>query len=438
MELYYKLNDRPPLGKRFLLGLQHLLSALPGIIGAPLVIASVLGFSVQETIILVNASLLMSGIGSIVQGLGLGSLPLGAKMPVIQGTSFAFVGVAISIGFRYGFGAVIGATIVAGLFEIILSFFIPQIRKFFPPVVTGTVVCLIGVTIFPVAVDWLGGGKGAEDFGSLINLGVGGLVFFVVIFFNQWFKGFASAASILIGLFVGYVAWFMLGRLDLSPVTQAAMIAIPSPFYFGIEFKLGAIIAMCIVSAVSMVESVGDYLALGNYCDTEIDSNRLASGVRWEGLNSIFAGIFNSTATTSFSQNIGVVGITGVASRYVVATSGCILVAAGLLPKLGAFIASIPQPVIGGAGIIMFGMILAGGIGILKTIDFTRRNTMVLALGIGAGLTVTYRPEIVNQLPSLVQIICGVALGAIVTVLANQLLPGGAMTEEEHRATAAG
>ncbi|MCW7551170.1 purine permease [Endozoicomonas gorgoniicola] len=432
MELYYKLDDRPPLVKSFILGFQHLLSALPGIIGAPLVVASALGFSIQETVILVNASMLMSGIGSMIQGLGFAPLKLGAKLPVIQGTSFAFVGVSITIGFQYGFAAVVGATIVGGLFEVFLSFYIHRIRKFFPPVVTGTVVCLIGMTIFPVAVDWLAGGKGAEDYGSLMYLGVGGVVFLLVVFFNQWFKGFISSASILIGLIFGYLLWFALGLLDLSPVTEAAVVAIPNPLHFGIEFHTGAIIAICVVYTVSMVESVGDYLALSNYCDTELDSKRLSAGIRCEGLNSALAGVFNSMATTSFSQNIGVVGITGVASRYVVVFSGGILIAAGLLPKFGALIVSVPEPVIGGAGVIMFGMILAGGIGILKKIDFSRRNTMVLALGIAAGLTVTYRPEIVNELPDLVRMVCGngVALGAIVTVIANLVLPESKTVKE--------
>ena len=432
MELYYKLDDRPPLLKSLILGFQHLLSALPGIIGAPLVVASVLGFSIQETVILVNASMLMSGVGSMVQGLGFTPLKMGAKLPVIQGTSFAFVGVSITIGFQYGFAAVVGATVAGGLFEVFLSFYIHRIRKFFPPVVTGTVVCLIGMTIFPVAVDWLAGGKGAEDYGSLMYLGVGGVVFLLVVFFNQWFSGFISSASILIGLIIGYLLWFALGLLDLTPVTEAAVVAIPNPLHFGIEFHTGAIIAMCVVYIVSMVESVGDYLALSNYCDTELDNKRLSAGIRCEGLSSALAGVFNSMATTSFSQNIGVVGITGVASRYVVAFSGGILIAAGLLPKFGALIVSVPEPVIGGAGVIMFGMILAGGIGILKKIDFSRRNTMVLALGIAAGLTVTYRPEIVNELPDLVKMICGngVALGAIVTVIANLVLPENASANE--------
>ena len=432
MELYYKLDDRPPLVKSLILGLQHLLSALPGIIGAPLVVASVLGFSIQETVILVNASMLMSGVGSMIQGLGFAPLKLGAKLPVIQGTSFAFVGVSITIGFQYGFAAVVGATVAGGLFEVFLSFYIHRIRKFFPPVVTGTVVCLIGMTIFPVAVDWLAGGKGAEDYGSLMYLGVGGVVFLLVVFFNQWFSGFISSASILIGLIIGYMLWFALGLLDLTPVTEAAVVAIPNPLHFGIEFHTGAILAMCVVYIVSMVESVGDYLALSNYCDTELDNKRLGAGIRCEGLSSALAGVFNSMATTSFSQNIGVVGITGVASRYVVAFSGGILIAAGLLPKFGALIVSVPEPVIGGAGVIMFGMILAGGIGILKKIDFSRRNTMVLALGIAAGLTVTYRPEIVNELPDLVKMVCGngVALGAIVTVIANLVLPDSASAKE--------
>ncbi len=433
MELYYKLDDRPPLAKCLILGLQHLLSALPGIIGAPLVIASVLGFSVQETIILVNASLLMSGLGSIVQATGMGRYNLGAKLPVIQGTSFAFVGVAISIGFQYGFAAVIGATIAGGIFEILLSFIMPQVRKLFPPVVTGTVVCLIGMTIFPVAVDWLGGGAGAEDYGSLVNLGVGMAVFSIVVFLNQWGKGFISAAAIIIGLIIGYMLWFTLGRLDLSSVSEAAIIAIPTPLQFGIEFHAGAIIAMCVAYIVSMVESTGDYLALSNYCNTHLDSKRLSAGIRWEGLNSIIAGVFNCTATTSFSQNIGVVGVTGVASRFVVMAAGGILVAAGLLPKLGALIASVPQPVIGGAGLIMFGMILSGGIGIIKSIEFSRRNTMVLTLGVAAGLAVTYRPEIVGQLPTALKTIMGngIALGAIVTVLANLILPGQRMQVED-------
>ncbi|PJE77952.1 Uric acid permease PucK [invertebrate metagenome] len=426
MDLYYKLNDKPPLTACLVLGLQHLLAALPGIIGAPLVIASVLKFSVAETIILINASLLMSGLGSIIQSRGIRSLNIGAQLPIIQGTSFAFVGVSVSIGFQYDFSAVIGATIAGGLFEIILSFLMPQVRKLFPPVVTGTVVCLIGMTIFPVAIDWLGGGTGADDYGNLVNLGVGMTVFAIVVFLNQWFKGFISAASIIVALLVGYLIWFFLGRLSFTSVIQAESFALPDLLHFGIEFHASAIIAMCIAYAVSIVESTGDYLALAHYCNTELDSKRLSSGIRWEGLNSMIAGLFNCTASTSFSQNIGVVGITGVASRYVVITAGFMLMAAGLLPKFGALIASVPQPVIGGAGLVMFSMILAGGIGVIQSVEFNRRNTMILALGFAAGLTVTYRPDIVGQLPAALKTICGngIALGAIVTVIANLILPG--------------
>ncbi|MCG8453278.1 MAG: purine/pyrimidine permease, partial [Spirochaetales bacterium] len=216
-------------------------------------------------------------------------------------------------------------------------------------------------------------------------------------------------------------------------VTNAAMFSFPNPLHFGIEFHVGPIIAMCVVYIVSMVESTGDYLALANYCNTKLDSKRLGAGICWEGLNSALAGFFNTLATSSFSQNIGVVGVTGVASRYVVVAAGGILMAAGLLPKFGALIASVPQPVIGGAGLIMFGMILAGGIGIIKAIDFSRRNTMILTLGVAAGLTVTYRPEIISQLPQAVQTIAGngIALGAIITVFANLILPGDRMIEEE-------
>ncbi|MBN6710021.1 purine permease [Haemophilus haemoglobinophilus] len=423
--LLYSVEDKPPFGLSLLLAAQHLLAALGGIIAVPLVLGNVLQLSTQDTIILVNAALLVSGVVTIIQCRGLG--PIGLRLPSVMGTSFTFVAAALAIGFSdAGVAGILGASLVGSLVMIIGSFFMPYIRKLFPPVVTGTVVMMIGLSLIPVAVDWFAGGqRGDANYATPENLLMASFVLVIVVVLVQWGKGIFSAAAIVIGMLTGYVVALALGWVSFEGVKSAQIFAVPQPLHFGLEFPISGIIGMSIAYLVTIVESSGNFLALGNATKTEITGKHLRGGVLCDGLGSALAAIMSTTPFSSFSQNIGVISLTGVASRYVVALTGALLVLAGLFPVFGALIVSIPLPVLGGAGLMMFAMIIAAGIQMLDNIERSKRNGLIIAISIGCGLAVTTRPELLDKLPSFVKEIfgSGITVGSLFALILNLILP---------------
>ncbi|OOS01953.1 purine permease [Canicola haemoglobinophilus] len=423
--LLYSVEDKPPFGLSLLLAAQHLLAALGGIIAVPLVLGNVLQLSTQDTIILVNAALLVSGVVTIIQCRGLG--PIGLRLPSVMGTSFTFVAAALAIGFSdAGVAGILGASLVGSLVMIIGSFFMPYIRKLFPPVVTGTVVMMIGLSLIPVAVDWFAGGqRGNANYATPENLLMASFVLVIVVVLVQWGKGIFSAAAIVIGMLTGYVVALALGWVSFEGVKSAQIFAVPQPLHFGLEFPISGIIGMSIAYLVTIVESSGNFLALGNATKTEITGKHLRGGVLCDGLGSALAAIMSTTPFSSFSQNIGVISLTGVASRYVVALTGALLVLAGLFPVFGALIVSIPLPVLGGAGLMMFAMIIAAGIQMLDNIERSKRNGLIIAISIGCGLAVTTRPELLDKLPSFVKEIfgSGITVGSLFALILNLILP---------------
>lgn len=424
MQILYQVEDKPPIGTSILLAAQHLLAALSAIITVPLVIGGVLNLPVKDIVVLVNAAMLVSGVVTIIQCRGVG--PIGIRLPCVMGTSFTFVGVSIAIGFEHGVAGILGSALVASLVMIIGSFFMPMIRRFFPPIVTGTVVTLIGLSLIPVAVDWFAGGQvGQENYASLPNLAIGSLVLITVIVLSVFGKGILSAAAVVIGMFVGYTVCTALGLIDFKPVNDSLLFALPSPFHFGFSFPISGIIGMCIAYLVTIVESTGDFLALSNVTNTKLTGKKLSSGILCDGLGSALASVFSTTPFSSFSQNVGIVGMTGVASRYVVAITGVMLVLAGLFPVLGAMVVSIPLPVLGGAGLIMFAMIITAGVNILSTTQHTRRNSIIIAVGIASGMAVTVRPELLNHLPEFLKVILasGITTGSVIALILNIILP---------------
>jgi len=424
MEILYNVEDKPPLGTSIILAAQHLLAALSAIITVPLVIGGVLNLPATDIVILVNAAMLISGVVTIIQCKGIG--PVGIRLPCVMGTSFTFVGVSIAIGFEYGIAGILGSALVASLVMIIGSFFMPIIRKFFPPIVTGTVVTLIGLSLIPVAVDWFAGGQvGQANYASLSNLAIGSLVLIIVISLSIFGKGILSAAAVVIGMLLGYLVCLALGLIDFTPVQNAALFALPSPFHFGLSFPISGIIGMCIAYLVTIVESTGDFLALSNVTKTKLTGKKLSSGILCDGLGSALASVFSTTPFSSFSQNVGIVGMTGVASRYVVAITGAMLMLAGLFPVLGTMIVSIPLPVLGGAGLVMFAMIITAGVNILSTTQHTKRNGIIIAVSIGIGMAVTVRPELLSHLPEFLKVILasGITTGSLVALLLNVILP---------------
>ncbi|MFC0309192.1 nucleobase:cation symporter-2 family protein [Gallibacterium trehalosifermentans] len=424
-KLLFTVEDKPPFSLGLLLAAQHLLAALGGIIAVPLVIGNVLHLPTSDTIVLVNAALLISGVVTIVQCLGVG--PIGIRLPSVMGTSFTFVAAALAIGFSQdGVAGILGASLVGSLVMIIGSFFMPSIRKLFPPVVTGTVVTMIGLSLIPVAVDWFAGGqRGEPQYATPENLTMALFVLALVVILVQWGKGIFSAAAIVIGMLAGYCVALALGWVSFEGVKQAQVFALPQPLHFGLAFPISGIIGMSIAYLVTIVESSGNFLALGNATKTEITGDHLRRGVLCDGVGSALAAIMSTTPFSSFSQNIGVISLTGVASRYVVALTGGLLVLAGLFPVFGALIVSIPLPVLGGAGLMMFAMIIAAGIQMLDKVERTKRNGLIIAISIGCGLAVTTRPEILDKLPSFFKEIfgSGITVGSLLALILNLVLP---------------
>lgn len=431
--LLYTVEDKPPFYLALLLAAQHLLAALGGIIAVPLVIGNVLQLPVPDTIVLVNAALLISGVVTIIQCLGLG--PVGIRLPSVMGTSFTFVAAALAIGFSQdGVAGILGASLVGSLVMIVGSFFMPSIRKMFPPVVTGTVVTMIGLSLIPVAVDWFAGGqRGDAQYATPENLTMALFVLALVIILVQWGRGIFSAAAIVIGMLAGYLVALALGWVNFDGVKQAQIFALPAPLHFGLSFPIAGIIGMSIAYLVTIVESSGNFLALGNATKTEITGDHLRRGVLCDGLGSALAAVMSTTPFSSFSQNIGVISLTGVASRFVVALTGVLLVLAGLFPVFGALIVSIPLPVLGGAGLMMFAMIIAAGIQMLDKVERTKRNGLIIAISIGCGLAVTTRPEILDKLPSFFKEIfgSGITVGSLLALTLNMILPKETASEKQ-------
>lgn len=424
-KILYPVDSKPPFGLTLLLATQHLLAALGGIIAVPLVIGNVLNLPAADIIVLVNAALLVSGIVTIIQCQGIG--PIGLRLPSVMGTSFTFVAAALAIGFsEHGVAGIMGASLVGSLVMIIGSFFMPYVRKLFPHVVTGVVVMMIGLSLIPVAVDWFAGGqRGDAHYAEPANLAMATFVLVLVVVLVQWGKGIFSAAAIVIGMMVGYVVALALGWIDFENIKSADVVAIPQPLHFGLAFPISGIIGMSIAYLVTIVESSGNFLALGNATQTEISGKHLRGGVLCDGLGSAFAAIMSTTPFSSFAQNIGVISLTGVASRYVVTIMGCLLVLAGIFPWFGALIVSIPSPVLGGAGLMMFAMIISAGIQMLDKVERSKRNGLIIAISIGCGLAVTTRPELLDKLPSFVKEVfgSGITVGSLFALILNLILP---------------
>lgn len=422
VNLIYGVDDDLDLPKKVLFGLQHIFAAFGGIIVVPLVIATSLGFDSKVTTALISASILGSGLATIIQAKGVGKV--GARVACIMGTDFTFVSPAISVGSVLGLPGIIGATILGSLFEVILSFFIKPLMKFFPPLVTGTVVALIGLTLLPVSIDWAAGGDGSANYASLENLAVAMFVLVITLLLNNYGKGMISSASILIGIVVGYIVCIPLGLVDFTPVKEASWLSFPKILEFGVTFDAKAVMAFIPAYFVATIGTVGCLKAIGETSNIDIGDKRVAAGVLSDGVGSALGGLVGSCPNTSFSQNIGIISLTKVASRHVAVMAGILLVILGFLPKVAAIITGIPNPVLGGVGIMMFGTVAAAGIRTLSNIKLTERNLLIIAISMGLGLGVTFRPDVIHNLPEAIRMIfsSGISTGTIAALILNAVL----------------
>ncbi|MGF1716486.1 nucleobase:cation symporter-2 family protein [Photobacterium chitinilyticum] len=424
MQLLYTLNQKPPRGVTFFLALQHMLASIGGIVAVPLIVGGAIGLPENEVVTLISASLFVSGLATIVQCIGVG--PAGIRLPVVMGSSFAFLGTLIAIGKTSGMSTILGAAFVGSFMVIIASFYMEQIRKLFPNLVSGVVVTLIGLTILPVAMNWIGDAPaGDPEFASLPKIFLAAASLAVVISVSVFCKGAIAASAIVIGLAAGYVLAIPMGMVDLTQLYEAQWVASPEPFKYGMTFSMPAIISMTLVYLVVVAEATGDFMALGSNCHVEVSGKDLKRGLLGDGLGSTFGSMLSAMPVASFSQNVGIVGISGVASRFVVAVTGILLVLGGLFPKLAALAVTVPKPVLGGVGFVMFGMIAYAGIRMLLNAADSRRNALVVCVGLASGLAVTLEPRLLQHFPEDLKMVfhSGITTGTLATVVLNQLLP---------------
>ncbi|EST11135.1 nucleobase:cation symporter-2 family protein [Sporolactobacillus laevolacticus] len=420
-------------GKILSLGIQHMLAMYGGAVIVPLIVGVAVGLKGAELALLVSIDLAACGLATLLQAWK--NRYFGIGLPIVMGCTFTAVSPMIIIGKSYGMPGICGAILVAGLVVLILSTFFGKIVHLFPPVVVGTVVMIIGITLIPVAINNLGGGVGAKDFGSPQNLALGFGVLALIIIMNRFFKGFLRTLSILLSIVIGTIAASFMGMVDFSSLGGAGWFSLIKPFSFGAPtFHVDAIIAMSIVGIVSMIETTGVYLALSEICEQPIDEKAMEHGYRAEGLAILVGGLFNAFPYTTFSQNVGLVQMTRVKTRSVAIVCGIALIILGLIPKIGALTVLIPNAVIGGATLAMFGMVIASGVRMLGKVDFSRQeNLLIVACAIGVGLGVTVQPALFAKFPSLVQILTnnGIVSGSLTALILNIIFNVGRHTTEE-------
>ncbi|MEY9966438.1 xanthine permease [Streptacidiphilus sp. MAP12-16] len=424
----HPVDELLPAPKLIAYGLQHIAAMYAGVVAPPLIVGAACGLSATELTVLIGAALLTSGLATLLQTLGVWKV--GSRLPFVNGISFAGVAPMVAIAKTAHPGQALpliyGGILVAGVAGFVAAPYFGRLNRFFPPVVSGTVITLIGLSLFPVAANWAqGGNPTAADFGSLRNIGLAGVTLAVILLLNRFLGGFLRSISILIGLLAGTLAAVPLGKADFGRLAHVPVFAVPSPFHFGApQFQAGAIISMLIVMIVSMTESTADMLALGEIVDKPADGATITAGLRADGAASALAALLNGFTATAFAQNIGLVALTNVRSRFVVAASGVILVLLGLFPVAGALVDVVPQPVLGGAGLALFGTVAASGIRTLTRARLQENgNLLVVAVSIGFGVLPIAAPTFYRAFPQAVQTVMtsGISAGCLVAIALNLL-----------------
>lgn len=428
-ELIYGLNDRPPLRETLFAALQHLLAIFVAIITPPLIIAGALKLDIETTSFLVSMALFASGVSTFIQCRRIGGI--GTGLLCIQGTSFSFIGPIISAGLTGGLPVIFGACMAASTVEMLISRLLKYTRKIITPLVSGIVVTLIGMSLIKVGITACGGGAVAKSngtFGSFEHVGLAALVLLLIIFFNRSSNRYLRMSSIVIGLVIGYaVAWCM-GLVDFSSVQSYGGFNIPVPFKYGLSFDWSAFIALGLVYLITAIEAYGDITAnsliSGEPVEGKTFVKRASGGILADGFNSMLAGVFNSFPNSVFAQNNGMIQLTGVASRYVGYYIAGFLILLGLFPAVGLVFSLMPEPVLGGATLLMFGTVASAGIRIIAAQTIDRKATLVMALSFSLGLSVELVPEILSQLPETVRNIfsSGITTGGVTAILANALI----------------
>ncbi len=430
-------NYMPPIAKAIPLGIQHVLAMFISNVTPAIIVAGAAGFGFGSNspdfpvlLYMIQMSMLFAGVATLIQTIGLG--PVGAKMPVVQGTSFAFLPIMIPLVAGQGveaLPALFGGVLVGGLFHALLGTFIGKIRFALPPLITGIVVLLIGLILVKVGIQYSAGGVpaiGKPEYGSLLNWSVAGSVIVVTLGLKFFVRGMWSVAAVLIGLIVGYFFAMALGMVSFANVGRAAVFEVPELFPFGVEFTTAAIVGFCLMAFVSAVETVGDVsgIAKGG-AGREATDKEIVGATYADGLGSAVAGLFGALPNTSFSQNVGLVAMTGVMSRHVVTIGAIFLVLAGLIPKVGALVTTIPIEVLGGGVIVMFGMVASAGLSMLAEVTWNRRNMIIFAVSMAFGLGLYLEPGALQHVPDSIRVLLasGLLPAAFIAIILNLILP---------------
>ena len=440
-------NYTPPLVQAVPLGIQHVLAMFVSNVTPAIIVCGAAGFGFgsnspdfPQMIYMIQMSMFFAGVATLFQTVGVG--PIGARLPIVQGTSFAFIPIMIPLVAGKGVDAIavlMGGIVAGGLFHALLGLFIGKLRFALPPLVTGLVVTMIGLALVKVGVQYAAGGVpaiGTPAYGSLVNWSMAMLVVVVTLGLKFFTRGMLSISAVLIGLLVGYAYAFVIGEVNLGNVGRAASFALPNPLHFGMEFTVAAVIGFCLMSFVSAVETVGDVSGITKGgAGREATDKEIQGATFADGVGTAVSGFFGALPNTSFSQNVGLIAMTGVMSRGVVTIGALFLILCGLVPKIGAVISSVPIEVLGGGVIVMFGMVVAAGISMLSDVDWNRRNMVIFAISLSLGLGLQLEPGALQHLPETAKVLAtsGILPAAFIAIVLNLALPqelSGEATEE--------
>ena len=427
----------PPLAQAVPLGIQHVLAMFISNVTPAIIVCGAAGFGFgsgspdfPNMIYMMQMSMLFAGIATLMQTIGMG--PVGARLPVMQGTSFAFIPIMVPLVAGKGVDGIavlMGGIVVGGVFHAILGLFIGRIRVALPPLVTGIVITMIGLALVKVGIQYAAGGVpaiGKPEFGSSWNWIMAGAVIVVTLGLKFFARGMLAVSAVLIGLIVGYILSILMGEVNFGNIGNASWFAMPVPWHFGMEFTVAAIIGFCLMSFVSAVETVGDVSAIARGgAGREATDKEIEGATYADGLGSAVAGFFGGLPNTSFSQNVGLVAMTGVMSRHVVTIGAFVLIACGLVPKVGAIISTVPIEVLGGGVIVMFGMVVAAGVSMLSEVNWNRRNMVIFAISLSLGYGLQLVPEAMQYLPETLKVLAvsGILPAAAIAIILNWMLP---------------
>lgn len=427
--LLFDLNGKPSLGQSFPLALQHVVAMIVGCVTPAIIVAGVGGLSSEDSVILIQAALVLSALTTLVQlyPIKKGKFRIGSGLPVIMGISFAYVPTMQAIAGDFGVGTILGAQIVGGVIAILVGIFIKQIRRFFPPLITGTVVFAIGLSLYPTAINYMAGGVGSEQYGSWQNWTVAVITLIIVTALNHYGKGIWKLSSILIGIIAGYLVSLCFGMVNFAAVAEASFFQLPKPLHFGVVFEPSACVAIGILFAINSIQAIGDFTATTTGgMDRMPTDEELNGGIVAYGFCNIFSALFGGLPTATFSQNVGIVSSTKVVAKRVFGLAAGILLVAGLIPKFSSVLLTIPNCVLGGATVSVFASIAMTGVKLITAAPMDYRNTTIVGLSIALGMGITQANAALASFPAWVTTIFGkspVVLATITAIVLNLLLP---------------